>query len=112
MLEDDPNFNAGRGAVFTYDGDDRAGRVDHGRAHARAPARSPASRTTKNPISLARAVMEKSDARLPQPARAPTHSRKEQGLEQAPPSYFATAERRRQLEELKTKKVSALDDRI
>ena len=32
VLEDDPHFNAGRGSVFTYDGADRDGRLDHGRA--------------------------------------------------------------------------------
>ena len=31
VLEDDPNFNAGKGAVFTHDGRQRAGRCHHGR---------------------------------------------------------------------------------
>jgi L-asparaginase / beta-aspartyl-peptidase len=59
ILEDDPHFNAGRGAVFTYEGtnsldaaimdgrDRRAGAVA-GTMH------------TKNPVGLARAVMEHS----------------------------------------------------
>src|SRR3546814_12062448 len=34
---------------------------------------------------------------------------REQGLEQAPPEYFATPERRRQLEEMKAKKISWFD---
>ena len=52
--------------------------------------------------------MEKSDHVFLSREGADAFSRA-QGLEQAPPSYFETDFRRRQLEELKTKKVSALE---
>jgi beta-aspartyl-peptidase (threonine type) len=107
VLEDDPNFNAGRGSVFTYDGriEMDASFMD-GRTRAAGAVTGISS--TKNPISLARAVMEKSDHVFLSREGADAFSR-EQGLEQAPASYFETDFRRRQLEELKTKKVSALE---
>ena len=107
ILEDDPNFNAGRGAVFTWDGaNELDASIMDGRNRA---AGSVAGVTqTKNPISLARAVMEKSKHVLLSGDGADQFSR-EQGLEQVPPSYFATAERRKQLDELKAKNLSALE---
>jgi beta-aspartyl-peptidase (threonine type) len=107
LLEDDPNFNAGRGAVFTYEGTHELdASIMDGRTRA-AGAVADVS-MTKNPIRLARAVMEKSPHVFLAGEGADRFS-KEQGLEQVPNSYFSTPERRRQLEEMKTKKVSALD---
>ena len=107
VLEDDPNFNAGRGSVFTYDGKiEMDASIMDGRT--RAAGAVTGITATKNPISLARAVMEKSDHVFLSREGADAFS-KAQGLEQAPPSYFETDFRRRQLEELKTKKVSALE---
>jgi beta-aspartyl-peptidase (threonine type) len=107
VLEDDPNFNAGRGSVFTYDGRiEMDASIMDGRTRAAGAVTGISS--TKNPISLARAVMEKSDHVFLSREGADAFSR-EQGLEQAPASYFETDFRRRQLEELKTKKVSALE---
>ena len=59
VLEDDPLFNAGRGAVFTADGRNEldASIMDGGSRRAGAVA---GVTRTRNPISLARAVMEKS----------------------------------------------------
>ena len=107
VLEDDPNFNAGRGSVFTYDGKiEMDASIMDGRT--RAAGAVTGITATKNPISLARAVMEKSDHVFLSREGADAFS-KAQGLEQAPPSYFETDFRRRQLEELKTSKVSALE---
>ena len=107
VLEDDPNFNAGRGSVFTYDGKiEMDASIMDGRT--RAAGAVTGVTATKNPISLARAVIEKSDHVFLSREGADAFS-KTQGLEQAPPSYFETDFRRRQLEELKTKKVSALE---
>ena len=107
VLEDDPNFNAGRGSVFTYDGKiEMDASIMDGRT--RAAGAVTGITATKNPIGLARAVMEKSDHVFLSREGADAFS-KAQGLEQAPPSYFETDFRRRQLEELKTKKVSALE---
>lgn len=106
-LENDPNFNAGRGSVFTYDGKNELdASIMDGRN--RAAGAIAGVTATKNPISLARAVMEKSLHVFLSGDGADQFSR-EQGLEQAPPDYFATPERRRQLEELKAGKVSALE---
>jgi len=106
-LEEDPNFNAGRGAVFTYDGvNELDASIMDGRT--RAAGAVTGISTSKNPISLARAVMEKSPHVFLSGDGADQFAR-EQGLEQVPNEYFATPERRRQLEELKTNKVSALE---
>jgi len=107
VLEDDPNFNAGRGAVFTYEG---ANELDAAIMDGRMRAAGAASgiSATKNPIGLARAVMEKSPHVMLSGKGADQFSR-EQGLEQADPSYFATPERRRQLDEMKSNKLSWFD---
>jgi beta-aspartyl-peptidase (threonine type) len=107
VLEDDPNFNAGRGSVFTYDGKiEMDASIMDGRT--RAAGAVSGVTATKNPISLARAVMEKSD-HVFLGGRGANEFSIAQGLEQAPPSYFETDFRRRQLEELKANKVSALE---
>ena len=107
MLEDDLNFNAGRGSVFTYEGTHELdASVMDGRT--RAAGSAAAVTATKNPIGLARTVMEKSPHVLLAGEGADRFS-KEQGLEQVPNSYFSTPERRRQLDEMKSKKLSALD---
>ena len=101
MLEDDPHFNAGRGSVFTYDG-----RIEMDASIMDGRDRNAGAVTgvtaTRNPISLARAVMEHSPHVFLSREGADQFSR-EQGLEQAPPDYFETAERRRQLEELRAR---------
>jgi beta-aspartyl-peptidase (threonine type) len=107
VLEDDPNFNAGRGAVFTYDETNELdASIMDGRT--RAAGAVAGVTATRNPISLARTVMEKSPHVFLSGDGADLYSR-EQGLEQVPPQYFQTPRRRRQLEEFKTKKVSALE---
>lgn len=104
VLEDDPHFNAGRGAVFTYDGrNELDAAIMDGRTRA-AGAVTGVTRT-RHPVSLARAVMEKSPHVFLSREGADSFSR-EQGLEQADPSWFATPERRRQLDELKARQQS------
>ena len=63
---------------------------------------------TKNPITAARAVMDHSPHVMLSGPGADEFSH-EQNLEQADPSYFATPERKRQLDELKAKKLSWFD---
>jgi Asparaginase len=97
VLEDDPLFNAGRGAVLAANGaceldaslmdgrDLRAGAVT-GLRHVRSP------------IELARLVMERSPhVMLAGPAAE--EFALEQGLEPVPNRYFVTARRERQLED-------------
>jgi L-asparaginase / beta-aspartyl-peptidase len=58
-LEDDPHFNAGHGAVFTFEGANEldAAIMD---GSSRAAGAVAGSTTTRNPITLARRVMEQS----------------------------------------------------
>lgn len=107
VLEDDPHFNAGRGAVFTYEGTNELdSAIMDGRTRA-AGAVAGVTRT-RHPVSLARAVMENSPHVFLSGKGADQFS-VEQGLEQADPSWFATPERKRQLEELKAKKIGWYD---
>lgn len=107
VLEDDPNFNAGRGAVFTYEGRNELDAAIMEGTTRRAGAVAGVT-ATKNPIGLARRVMENSPHVMLAGAGADIFS-KEQGLEQAGPEWFGTEERRRQLEELKARKADAFD---
>lgn len=91
MLEDDPNFNAGRGAVFTANGKNELDAAIMDGATLKAGAVAGVTRT-RNPISLARAVMEKSPNVFLVGAGADAFS-KQAGLEQADPSYFFTERR-------------------
>ncbi|MEA3042808.1 MAG: L-asparaginase / beta-aspartyl-peptidase, partial [Sphingomonadales bacterium] len=99
ILEDDPHFNAGRGSVFTYEG-----RIEMDASIMDGRDRNAGAVTgvtaTRNPIGLARAVMERSPHVFLSREGADRFAL-EQGLEQAPPAWFETAERRRQLEELR-----------
>jgi beta-aspartyl-peptidase (threonine type) len=107
ILEDDPHFNAGRGGVFTYEGSNEldAAIMDGSNRAAGAVA---GSTTTRNPISLARKVMEESPHVFLSGPGADRFAT-EQGLEQVDNDYFATPERRRQLDEMKARKVNYFD---
>jgi len=99
VLEDDPHFNAGRGAVFTWDAKNEldAAIMDGATRKAGAVAGTTA---TRHPVSLARKVMEESPHVMLSGAGADQFSR-EQGLEQVENSWFATPERREQLDKMK-----------
>ncbi len=106
-LEDDPNFNAGRGAVFTYDGrNELDAAIMDGRD--RSAGAVTGATTARHPVSLARAVKEHSPHVLLRGRGADQFSR-EQGLEQVDNDWFATPERRRQLDEMRASKGSAFD---
>lgn len=88
IMEDSPLFNAGKGAVYTYDegheldasimrGDNLMAGAVSGLTH------------VKNPVLLARAVMEKSEHVMLSGAGAEQFA-KEQGLELVENSYFDT----------------------
>jgi beta-aspartyl-peptidase (threonine type) len=99
MLEDDPHFNAGRGAVFTWDGrNELDAAIMDGRT--RAAGSVAGITTTRHPVSAARKVMEASPHVMLSGPGSDTFAR-EQGLEQVGNSWFAIPERRRQLDELK-----------
>ena len=107
ILEDDPRFNAGRGAVFTYEGVNELDSSIMDGSDRSAGAVTGVT-TVKNPIRLARAVMEKSPHVFLSREGAEQFAR-EQELEQAGPEWYATPERRRQLEELKARNLSWFD---
>lgn len=107
VMEDDPGFNAGKGAVFTHKGENELdASIMDGRTLAAGAIAG--VRFTRNPILLARAVMEKSPHVFLSREGADEFSR-EQGLEQVDNAYFATPERRRQLEEMRGRKQGWFD---
>jgi len=99
MLEDDPHFNAGRGAVFTWEGRNEldAAIMD---GSIRAAGAVSSTTTTRHPIAAARAVMAHSPHVMLSGAGADRFAQ-EQGLEQVDNSWFGTTERRQQLDKMK-----------
>jgi beta-aspartyl-peptidase (threonine type) len=97
-MEDNPLFNAGKGAVFTHDGKNEldAAIMDGSDLTAGAIA---GVTDIKNPISAARRVMTNSPHVLLTGAGASQFA-KEQGLEIVPASYFFTERRFNELQEI------------
>ena len=91
ILEDNPLFNAGRGAVFSADGKNELDSAIMDGATLKAGAVAGVTRT-RHPISLARAVMEKSQWVMLSGAGADAFAA-HAGLEQVDPSYFFTEQR-------------------
>jgi len=91
LLEDSPLFNAGKGAVFTYEGKNELdASVMDGRTKAAGAVAG--LRHVKNPIRLARAVMEKSPHVMMIGDGAEEFA-KEQGIALVKSSYFRTEKR-------------------
>ena len=97
VLEDSPRFNAGKGAVFTHDGKNELDAAIMDGATLRAGAIAGMHRV-KNPVLLARAVMEKSPHVFLTGDGAEEFA-KTAGIELVDPSYFRTDERWNQLQE-------------
>ncbi|HEV2145830.1 MAG TPA: isoaspartyl peptidase/L-asparaginase [Longimicrobiaceae bacterium] len=91
VMEDSPLFNAGKGAVFTNDGKNEldAAVMDGRTLEAGAVA---GLHHVKNPVNLARAVMEKSPHVMMIGEGAETFAR-QQGITMVPASYFRTESR-------------------
>ena len=100
-LEDDPLFNAGRGSVFTHDGviELDASIMD---GATRAAGAVTGLTTVRNPVRLARAVMARGPHVFLAGVGAEAFARAH-GLETVDPAWFATEERRRQLDEIKAR---------
>jgi beta-aspartyl-peptidase (threonine type) len=96
-LEDDPQFNAGRGAVLNQDGDAELDAAIMDGAGPRAGAVA-AVHHVRNPIELARLVMDKSPHVLLVAGGAEEFAL-EQGMALVPRGYFRTAAREQELEE-------------
>jgi beta-aspartyl-peptidase (threonine type) len=97
ILEDNPLFNAGKGSVFTHDGrNEMDAAIMNGKNRA---AGSVAGVTTiRNPISAARAVMEKSEHVMMAGPGAEKFA-KQAGLAIVDPKYFYTEERWKNLQQ-------------
>jgi beta-aspartyl-peptidase (threonine type) len=107
ILEDDPKFNAGKGAVFTWEGSNELdAAIMDGRT--RAAGAVTGVKTVKNPILLALEVMKDGRHVFLSGAGAEEFAA-DKGLERVDPSYFATEPRRRTLERMKAKQLSAID---
>ncbi len=91
VLEDDPNFNAGKGSMFTHEGSNQldAAIMDGHTLNAGAVV---GVDHVKNPILLARAVMDKTSYVTLSGAGAEAFA-KEQGITLVDPAYFRTDER-------------------
>ena len=96
VLEDDPNFNAGKGAVFTHDGKNELDAAVMDGYSLKAGSIAGVHRV-KNPILLARAVMDKSPHVMLIGDGAEQFA-KEAGITLVDPSYFRTEERWQQLQ--------------
>jgi len=114
MMEDDELFNAGKGATLTERGEAEldAAIMDGGGANGSMKAGAVAGvKTVKNPISLARKVMEKTPHVLLIGGGAEDFATA-MGVERVPNQYFVTERRKHQLEvELaKRKQPEAMND--
>lgn len=105
VLEDSPLFNAGRGSVFTYEGAHEldASIMDGKNLAAGAVA---GVRHIKNPVSLARAVMEKSPHVMLTGAGAEEFAL-QQGFSLVSQDYFFTQEKLDLLQEVKAEALKA-----
>lgn len=98
VLENDPHFNAGKGAVFTHEGFNAMDSSIMDGATLRAGAVA-GVRHVKNPVLLARAVMEHSPHVMLAYPGAEEFAR-EQGIEMVDASYFRTEERWQELQRI------------
>ncbi len=102
VMEDDPHFNAGKGAVFTDAGTNEmdASIMDGATLNAGAVA---SVRQVRNPIALARLVMEKSPHVMMAGAGAEAFA-KQMGMKLVDQKYFYTEERWQALQRVKAQK--------
>lgn len=96
VLEDAPQFNAGRGAVFTHDGRNELDTSIMDGASGKAGAAAGLHRV-KNPILLSRAIMDHS-RHVMMVGEGAEKFAAEQGIELVDPSWFRTEKRWEQLQ--------------
>jgi beta-aspartyl-peptidase (threonine type) len=111
VLEDSPHFNAGKGAVFTHEGTNELdASIMDGRT--RTAAAVAGVKRIRNPIRLARLVMERSPHVMMVGEGAEAFAAEQGGIEFVPESYFRTERSwqalQRALEAEKTRRGAAL----
>jgi beta-aspartyl-peptidase (threonine type) len=106
-MEDSPLFNAGKGAVYTWDGrHELDASIMHGET---LEAGAVAGVTTiKSPIALARTVMEDSP-HVMLAAKGAEAFAKAKGVESVDPDYFGTERRRKALEAYKADEFAGVE---
>jgi beta-aspartyl-peptidase (threonine type) len=110
VLEESPQFNAGKGAVFDADGSHQLD-ASIMEGHTRRAGAVAGVTTVRNPIRLARAVMEHSKHVMLAGTGAEKFADSRPEIERVPNSWFDTERRRMQLEAARAKeKSSALRD--
>ncbi|MFO7892164.1 MAG: isoaspartyl peptidase/L-asparaginase [Longimicrobiales bacterium] len=107
ILEDSPLFNAGKGAVFTADGSNSMDASIMNGATGNAGAVAGVT-TVKNPITLARLVMDSSVHVLLSGNGAEEFARL-QGVEMVSPEYFYTERRWQQLQEAQEEEAAGVE---
>jgi L-asparaginase / beta-aspartyl-peptidase len=98
-LEDNPLFNAGRGAVFTFDGHNELDAAIMDGSNLQAGAVCGVTHI-RNPIELARSIMEHSEFVMLNGTGAEEFALS-RGFDFVPESYFYTSERWKQLERIR-----------
>lgn len=109
ILEEDPNFNAGKGSVFTSAGTNEMDAAIMDGATLKAGAVGDVTHV-KNPIRLARLVMEKSP-HVMMVAEGAEAFAKEHGLELVDQKYFFTQQRWDELQQDKAKEKGGVGDK-
>ena len=105
ILEDSPWFNAGKGSVFNAEGGHELdASVMEG--HSRRAGAVAGVTTIKNPILLARSVMEKSPHVMLAGEGAEEFADTQKNIERVDPKYFDTEKRWKQLQDAKAKEAA------
>lgn len=107
VLEESPWFNAGKGAVFTADGTHELDAAIM-EGHTRRAGAVAGVTTVRNPIRLARAVMEHSPHVMLAAAGAEHFADTRPELERVPNTWFDTDKRREQLDKAKAAEVAGI----
>ena len=109
-MEDSPLFNAGKGSVYTWDGQHELdASIMHG-AQLDAGAVAGVA-TVQSPIALARAVMEQSP-HVMLASRGAEQFARELGIPEVSPAYFGTERRKRALESYKSRKQAGIEPHV
>jgi len=106
VLEDSPRFNAGKGAVFNAEGGHELD-ASIMEGHTRRAGAIAGVTTVRNPVRLARAVMERSKHVMLAGAGAEKFADTLPDIVRVPNAWFDTERRRRQLDDAQTKEKTA-----